>query len=93
VLRPELTSSVGAERFLKEIRVAARLAHPDGLLYYVMPYLEVESLGNRLERERQLPIEDAIGCAVASKTSSAYSRYHTPPPLTPPPLTGVLSTA
>ena len=71
VLKPELSATIGAERFLREIRVAAQLQHPnilglydsgvaDGLLYYVMPFIEGESLRDRLSREHQLPIEDAV---------------------------------
>ncbi len=66
VLNPELAASLGPERFLQEIKLAARLHHPhilplfdsgsvDGLLYYVMPYVEGESLRERLDREQQLP--------------------------------------
>jgi serine/threonine protein kinase len=71
VLRPELTAILGAERFLKEIEVTARLQHPHilplfdsgqagALLYYVMPYVTGESLRQRLARERQLPLDEAI---------------------------------
>src|SRR6202140_315768 len=71
VLHPELAASLGPDRFLREIRVAARLNHPhilplfdsgeiEGLLYYVMPYVEGESLRERLERENQIPIDEAI---------------------------------
>ncbi len=71
VLRPELAASLGADRFLREIRVAAHLQHPnilglydsgeaDGLLYYVMPFVDGESLRDRLNREQQLPIHDAL---------------------------------
>ncbi len=71
VLRPELAAALGAERFLREIHIAARLTHPhilpihdsgqvDELLYYVMPYIEGESLRDRLSREKQLSIEDAL---------------------------------
>jgi TolB-like protein len=71
VLSPELTAGLGTERFLSEILIAARLTHPhilplhdsgeaNGLPYYVMPYVEGESLRGRLVRERQLPIEDAL---------------------------------
>jgi serine/threonine protein kinase/tetratricopeptide (TPR) repeat protein len=71
VLRPELGAVLGAERFLAEIRVTANLQHPHvvplfdsgeaaGLLYYVMPFVEGESLRDRLTRERQIPIEDAV---------------------------------
>ena len=71
ILRPELASEIGPDRFLREIKMAARLTHPhilplfdsgeaDGLLFYVMPYVDGESLRDRLDRERQLPIEDVI---------------------------------
>jgi TolB-like protein/Tfp pilus assembly protein PilF len=85
VLRPELGSSeVGAERFLQEIRVVARLTHPhilplhdsglrDGLLYYVMP-LVGESLRDRLTRERRLPVDDAV--RIASAVAEALGHAH-----------------
>ena len=71
VLHPDLAASLGPDRFLREIKLAARLNHPhilplfdsgnaDGLLYYVMPYVEGESLRERLDRERQLPIDEAV---------------------------------
>jgi serine/threonine-protein kinase len=71
VLRQELSVSLGADRFLREIRVAANLQHPNilglydsgeaqGLLFYVMPFVEGESLRDRLNREQQLPIHDAL---------------------------------
>ncbi len=71
VLRPELAAVIGAERFLQEIKVTANLQHPhilplhdsgeaDTFLYYVMPYIEGESLRDKLDREKQLGIEDAI---------------------------------
>ncbi|HEY8009924.1 MAG TPA: protein kinase [Rudaea sp.] len=79
VLHPELAASMGAERFLQEIEVAARLSHPhilplfdsgsaDDLLYYVMPYVEGESLRERLDREQQLPVEEAVhhACSIAA---------------------------
>jgi tetratricopeptide (TPR) repeat protein/tRNA A-37 threonylcarbamoyl transferase component Bud32 len=70
VLRPELAASVGSERFLREIRIAAKLTHPhilplhdsgeaNGLLFYVMPFVEGESLRERLEREGELPMPEA----------------------------------
>jgi len=71
VLKPELAAVVGAERFLAEITTTANLQHPhilplhdsgeaDGFLYYVMPYVEGETLRDRLERERQLPVDEAV---------------------------------
>src|SRR6266542_6633767 len=71
VLHPELASAVGSERFLREIKLAARLNHPhilplfdsgaaDGFLFYVMPYVEGESLRERLDREQQLPVDEAL---------------------------------
>lgn len=71
VLKEELGDAIGAERFLREIEIAARLTHPhimplhdsgeaDGLLYYVMPFLGGDSLRERLERERQLPLQEAV---------------------------------
>ncbi len=85
VMRPEIASALNAERFLREIAVAGRLQHPnivmlldsgqaDGLLYYVMPYVEGESLAERLERDRQLPIEDAV--AIAQDVASALGYAH-----------------
>ena len=74
VLKPDLAAAVGAERFLAEIETTANLQHPDilplfdsgeanGLLYYVMPFVEGESLRERLDREHQLPVEEATGIA------------------------------
>src|SRR5437667_11216967 len=71
VLEPELAVALGPERFLREIEIAAGLNHPHILplydsgeagasLYYVMPYVEGETLRDRLDRERQLPLEDAL---------------------------------
>ena len=85
VLHPELGAALGAERFLREIAVTAALQHPHilplhdsgeaaGTLYYVMPYVEGESLRDRLARERQLPVEDAVrvACDVASALDYAH---------------------
>ncbi len=87
VLRPELAAALGAERFLREITIAAQLHHPHilplydsgeaaGFLYYVMPFVEGESLRDRLERETQLPLEDALQITreVADALSYAHSR-------------------
>jgi serine/threonine-protein kinase len=86
VLRPELAQAVGAQRFLREIEIAAQLSHPHilplydsgeaaGFLYYVMPYVEGESLRARLDREKQLSLEDAVETAleVADALSYAHS--------------------
>ncbi|MEO8224789.1 MAG: serine/threonine-protein kinase [Gammaproteobacteria bacterium] len=87
VLRPELAASVGSDRFLREIRVAANLQHPNvlalydsgdanGFLYYVMPFVEGESLRHRLDREAQLSIPDAIQltCEIAEALECAHGR-------------------
>src|SRR2546426_2748033 len=86
VLRPELAAVLGSERFLREIQIAAHLTHPhiiplydsgevDGFMYYVMPYVEGESLRNRLTHEQQLPVEQAvqIACDVADALSYAHA--------------------
>ncbi|HEX2723550.1 MAG TPA: protein kinase [Gemmatimonadaceae bacterium] len=85
VLHPDLAASLGPERFLREIKLAARLNHPhilplhdsgdaDGYLYYVMPYVEGESLRERLDRDHQLPVEEAVhhGRAIASALDYAH---------------------
>ena len=85
VLRPELASALAAERFIREIRVTGRLAHPHilplfdsgqegGFLYYVMPYVPGESLRQRLEREKQLSLDDA--CRIASEVAEALDYAH-----------------
>jgi serine/threonine-protein kinase len=87
VLKPELASTIGAERFLREIRVAAQLQHPnilalydsgaaEGLLYYVMPFIEGESLRDRLTREHQLPIEDALRIVREAAEALQYAHEH-----------------
>jgi len=87
VLKPDLAAVVGAERFLREIEVTANLQHPhilplfesgeaDGFLFYVMPYVEGESLRGRLEREGALPIAEATRLIreVADALAYAHSR-------------------
>ena len=87
VLHPELAATLGPDRFLREIEIAASLAHPnilplhesgeaDGYLYYVMPYVEGESLRDRLRREIQLPIEDAIRIAREVADALGYAHGH-----------------
>jgi tRNA A-37 threonylcarbamoyl transferase component Bud32/tetratricopeptide (TPR) repeat protein len=84
-LHPELAASVGGERFLREIEIVARLNHPhilalhdsgeaDGLLYFVMPYVEGESLRERLERERHLIVEEAL--RIAGQVAAALEHAH-----------------
>ncbi len=85
VLKPELAAIVGGERFLAEIRTTANLQHPHILalydsgeagefLFYVMPYVEGESLRDRLDREKQLPVEDAV--RIASDVAEALEYAH-----------------
>jgi TolB-like protein len=85
VLHPELAASLGPERFLREIRITARLQHPHilpvldsgevaGLLWYTMPYVEGETLRTRIAREKQLPVEDAV--QIARQTAGALGHAH-----------------
>ena len=85
VLRPELAASIGSERFVREIRLTSRLSHPhilpihdsgdaEGLLYYVMPFVEEESLRDRLSRETQLPVDDAL--QIVAEVSEALGLAH-----------------
>src|SRR5437899_4091996 len=85
VLRQEIAAALGAERFLREIQIAAKLHHPHilplyesgaagDLLYYVMPYVEGESLRQRLDRETQLPLDDAL--AITRQVAGALSYAH-----------------
>ena len=87
VLHPDLGAALGADRFLSEIRTTARLQHPhilplldsgdaDGLLYYVMPLVTGETLRARLERERQLPISDAVRIAREVADALGYAHGH-----------------
>ena len=85
VLRPELASAIGPDRFLREIEIVAKLNHPhilalydsgeaDGFLFYVMPYVKGESLRQRIHREKLLPIEQAIG--ITRHAASALDHAH-----------------
>jgi eukaryotic-like serine/threonine-protein kinase len=85
VLRPELAAVIGAERFLAEIKLTANLQHPhilplfdsgeaDGFLFYVMPFVSGETLRDRLTREKQLPVPDAI--RIAGEVASALDYAH-----------------
>jgi hypothetical protein len=85
VLRPELGAVLGSERFLTEIKISARLDHPhiltlidsgeaDGLLYYVLPFVRGESLRSKLDRERQLGLEEAL--TITKQVASALDYAH-----------------
>ena len=85
VLKPELAAVVGAERFLAEIKTTAKLTHPhilplfdsdeaDGFLFYVMPHIEGESLRERIDREKQLGVDDAV--AITQKVAGALDYAH-----------------
>jgi len=85
VLRPDIASSLAAERFIREIRVTSNLSHPhilplfdsgekQGFLYYVMPYVAGETLRQRLEREKQLPVTDAI--RITAEVADALDYAH-----------------
>jgi serine/threonine protein kinase len=87
VLRPEISAEIGAERFLREIKMAAGLTHPhilpvfdsgesDGLLFYVMPNMAGRSLRERLERERQLPLDEALRITREVASALDYAHRH-----------------
>src|ERR1041384_5337146 len=96
VLRPELAAALGPERCLREIETTANLRHPgilplydsgeaDDFLYYVMPFVEGETLRDRLARERRLPVDDAL--QIAREAAEALGYAHAPgggPPPTQP---------
>ena len=85
VLKPELAAVVGAERFLGEIETTANLQHPhilalfdsgeaDKFLFYVMPFVEGETLQDRIDREKQLPVDEAV--RIASAVANALDHAH-----------------
>ncbi len=87
VLKPELAVAIGAERFLAEIKTTANLQHPhilalhdsgevNGTVFYVMPYVEGESLRDRLDREKQLPIDDSLRIAAEVADALEYAHEH-----------------
>jgi eukaryotic-like serine/threonine-protein kinase len=87
VLHPELSALLGSERFLKEIELTANLQHPhvlplfdsgeaDGMLYYVMPFVDGETLRRRLEREQQLPVAEAVRIAGEVADALHYAHRH-----------------
>ena len=87
VMRPEVVAVLGATRFLQEIRIAAHLQHPhivplfdsgavDDVLFYVMPYIEGESLRRRLDREQQLPLTEVVAITAAVAGALDYAHRH-----------------
>jgi serine/threonine-protein kinase len=87
LLRPELAAALGADRFLREIEIAARLQHPhilplydsgtaEAQLFYVMPYVDGESLRDRLRRDKQLSLDDALRITAEAASALAYAHAH-----------------
>jgi len=87
VLRPELAAVIGADRFLSEITTTANLQHPhilplfdsgeaDGFLFYVMPYVEGETVRDRISREKQLPVDEAVRITVEVASALDYAHRH-----------------
>ena len=87
LLLPELAATLGPDRFQREIRFAARLQHPHiltvldsgeaaGQLWFTMPFVEGESLRDRLRRERQLPVDDALRIATEAARALDYAHHH-----------------
>jgi serine/threonine protein kinase/tetratricopeptide (TPR) repeat protein len=85
VLKPEVAAALGSQRFLREIQIAAVLTHPhilplhdsgeaDGLVFYVMPYVDGETLRDRLARQKQLPIDEAV--AITREVADALAHAH-----------------
>ncbi len=84
VLHPEIAAEIGPERFLREIKLAAKLQHPhilglydsgeaDGLLFYVMPFVQGESLRDKIDREQQLSVDDALGITLEVADALGYA--------------------
>ncbi len=87
VLKPELAAVVGGERFLAEIKTTAKLQHPhilplhdsgdaDGFVFYVMPFVEGESLRDKLDREKQLGVDDSLPMRVVERLSNVRGDPH-----------------
>jgi serine/threonine protein kinase len=87
VLRPDLASEIGAERFLREIKIAAKLTHPhilplydsgeaDGFVFYVMPAMEGRSLRERIRKEGQLPLDEAMRITQEIASALDYAHRH-----------------
>ena len=87
VLRPEVAAALGADRFLREVQIVAKLSHPhilqlhdsgeaEGLLFFVMPYVEGETLRQRLERDGRLPVDTAVQLAAEVAAALAYAHQH-----------------
>jgi serine/threonine-protein kinase len=87
VLKPELAASIGHDRFLREIKLASQLQHPNilgmyesgevaGLVYYSMPFVEGESLRDRIDKEKQLPIEESVRIVRESAEALGYAHLH-----------------
>jgi len=87
VLRPELAAVIGAERFLSEIKTTANLQHPhilplfdsgaaDGFLFYVMPFVEGETVRDRISREKQLPVAESVRIATEVAAALDYAHRH-----------------
>ena len=87
VLHPDLSATIGTERFEREIRMAAKLTHPhilglydsgtaDELLFYVMPFVDGESLRDRLNRDKQLPVDEAVQIVLEVADALGYAHSH-----------------
>jgi len=87
LLRPEIAAALGGERFLEEIRVTAKLNHPnilplfdsgevEGVLYYVMPYIDGETLADRIRREKQLPVGESIEIVTQVADALTFAHRH-----------------